>query len=101
MQTIMELPDIPFNKAEYIETASGNRVSRASVLCGSQNIILNGKNIVQSEAIIRSGELPHPSTGHHVDLKDCHGATAMAMAVAWLCSKRLLTLLSAGETLPT
>ena len=21
----MELPDIPFNKAEYIETASGNR----------------------------------------------------------------------------
>ena len=57
MQTIMELPDIPFNKAEYIETASGNRVSRASVLCGSQNIILNGKNIVQSEAIIRSGGL--------------------------------------------
>ena len=39
----MELPDIPFNKAEYIETASGNRVSRGSVLCGSQNIILNGK----------------------------------------------------------
>ena len=59
LQTIMELPDIPFNKAEYIETASGNRVSRASVLCGSQNIILNGKNIVQSEAIIRSGGLPH------------------------------------------
>ena len=22
----MELPDIPFNKAEYIETASGNRL---------------------------------------------------------------------------
>ena len=33
--------------------ASGNRVSRQSVLCGSQNIVLNGKNIVQSEAIIR------------------------------------------------
>ena len=39
----MELPDIHFNKSEYIETASGNRVSRGSVLCGSQNIILNGK----------------------------------------------------------
>jgi hypothetical protein len=43
----MELPDISFKKAEYIETASGNRVSRQSVLCGSQNIVLNGKNIVQ------------------------------------------------------
>ena len=60
----MELPDIPFNKAEYIETASGNRVSRASVLCGSQNIILNGKNIVQSEAIIR-GDLANVRVGRH------------------------------------
>ena len=60
----MELPDIPFNKAEYIETASGNRVSRQSVLCGSQNIILNGKNIVQSEAIIR-GDLANVRVGRH------------------------------------
>ena len=60
----MELPDIPFNKAEHIETASGNRVSRASVLCGSQNIILNGKNIVQSEAIIR-GDLANVRVGRH------------------------------------
>jgi len=60
----MELPDLHFNKAEYIETASGNRVSRASVLCGSQNIILNGKNIVQSEAIIR-GDLANVRVGRH------------------------------------
>jgi len=60
----MELPDIPFNKAEYIETASGNRVSRHSVLCGSQNIVLNGKNIVQSEAIIR-GDLANVRVGRH------------------------------------
>ena len=60
----MELPDLPFNKAEYIETASGNRVSRQSVLCGSQNIILNGKNIVQSEAIIR-GDLANVRVGRH------------------------------------
>ena len=60
----MELEDIPFNKAEYIETASGNRVSRQSVLCGSQNIILNGKNIVQSEAIIR-GDLANVRVGRH------------------------------------
>ena len=80
----MELPDIHFNKAEYIETvsvsffvlrisisslflffkASGNRVSRHSVLCGSQNIVLNGKNIVQSEAIIR-GDLANVRVGRH------------------------------------
>ena len=39
--------------SRFIFQASGNRVSRQSVLCGSQNIVLNGKNIVQSEAIIR------------------------------------------------
>uniref|UniRef100_A0A9J7YV90 Dynactin subunit 5 n=1 Tax=Cyprinus carpio carpio TaxID=630221 RepID=A0A9J7YV90_CYPCA len=39
----MELCEILYNKAEYIETASGNKVSRQSVLCGSQNIVLNGK----------------------------------------------------------
>ena len=60
----MELPEIPFKKSEYIETASGNRVSRQSVLCGSQNIILNGKNIVQSDAIIR-GDLANVRVGRH------------------------------------
>jgi dynactin-5 len=60
----MELPQIPFHRPEYIETASGNRVSRQSVLCGSQNIILNGKNIVQSEAIIR-GDLANVRVGRH------------------------------------
>jgi dynactin-5 len=60
----MELPDIPFTKSEYIETASGNRVSRLSVLCGSQNIVLNGKNVVQSEAIIR-GDLANVRVGRN------------------------------------
>uniref|UniRef100_A0A8C7ARF5 Dynactin subunit 5 n=1 Tax=Neovison vison TaxID=452646 RepID=A0A8C7ARF5_NEOVI len=40
----MELGELLYNKSEYIETASGNKVSRQSVLCGSQNIVLNGKN---------------------------------------------------------
>ena len=39
-------------------------MSRQSVLCGSQNIILNGKNIVQSEAIIR-GDLANVRVGRH------------------------------------
>nr|XP_004057406.1 dynactin subunit 5 isoform X3 [Gorilla gorilla gorilla] len=44
----MELGELLYNKSEYIETASGNKVSRQSVLCGSQNIVLNGKNFVIS-----------------------------------------------------
>uniref|UniRef100_A0A5F5PUS6 Dynactin subunit 5 n=1 Tax=Equus caballus TaxID=9796 RepID=A0A5F5PUS6_HORSE len=40
----MELGELLYNKSEYIETASGNKVSRQSVLCGSQNIVLNGKD---------------------------------------------------------
>ena len=34
------------------------------MLCGSQNIILNGKNIVQSDAIIR-GDLANVRVGRH------------------------------------
>lgn len=53
-----------YNKHEYIETASGNKVSRHSVLCGSQNIVLNGKTIVQSECIIR-GDLANVRIGRY------------------------------------
>uniref|UniRef100_A0A8C9A670 Dynactin subunit 5 n=1 Tax=Prolemur simus TaxID=1328070 RepID=A0A8C9A670_PROSS len=44
----MELGELLYNKSEYIETASGNKVSRQSVLCGSQNIVLNGKRCILS-----------------------------------------------------
>ncbi len=47
-----------------VSQASGNRVSRLSVLCGSQNIVLNGKNIVESEAIIR-GDLANVRVGRN------------------------------------
>lgn len=40
---------ITYNKELFIETASGNKVSRQSVLCGSQNIVLNGKAIVEKD----------------------------------------------------
>lgn len=53
-----------YNKAEYVETASGNKVSRQTVLCGSQNIVLHGKVIVQSDAIIR-GDLANVRTGRY------------------------------------
>lgn len=65
---IMELSEILYNKAEYIETASGNKVSRQSVLCGSQNIVLNGKTIVMNDCIIR-GDLANVRVGRHCVVK--------------------------------
>ncbi|TPP59132.1 Dynactin subunit 5 [Fasciola gigantica] len=57
----MELPDVYYCKEKYIETASGNKVSRQSVLCGSQNIVLNdlaniriGRHcVISRKAVIR------------------------------------------------
>jgi len=59
---IMELPVVMYEKQEYIETASGNKVSRRSVLCGAHNIVLNGKTIIQSGAIVR-GDLANIRVG--------------------------------------
>ena len=43
----------PLYKSEYIKMASENKVSRQSVLWGSQNIVLSGKTIVMNDCIIR------------------------------------------------
>lgn len=86
----MEIENQYFNKDEYVETVrilrsapetidflnhydynlfpfdqtTGNKVSRHTVLCGSQNIILHGKVIVQTGAIIR-GDLANVKTGRY------------------------------------
>lgn len=39
----MEVPDMYYNQIDYIETASGNKVCRKSVLCGPQSIMIMGK----------------------------------------------------------
>lgn len=64
----MELGELLYNKSEYIETASGNKVSRQSVLCGSQNIVLNGKTIIMNDCIIR-GDLANVRVGRHCVVK--------------------------------
>lgn len=60
----MELQDVFYNQSEYIETASGNKVCRKSVLCGSQNIMLMGRTIIQSDCIIR-GDLASVKIGRY------------------------------------
>ncbi|KAG2176473.1 hypothetical protein INT43_005713 [Umbelopsis isabellina] len=61
----MELPVTYYDRAEYIETDTGNKVSRKSVICGSQNIILGGKTIIQTGCVIR-GDLRRTGGGHTV-----------------------------------
>uniref|UniRef100_A0A915KIY1 Dynactin subunit 5 n=1 Tax=Romanomermis culicivorax TaxID=13658 RepID=A0A915KIY1_ROMCU len=61
---MMELQDVYYNKQEYIETASGNKVSRQSTLCGSQNIVLNGKTIIMVGCIVR-GDLANIRIGQY------------------------------------
>ncbi|KAL9926907.1 dynactin subunit 5 [Glossina fuscipes] len=60
----MEIANSYYSKDEYVETASGNKVSRQTILCGSQNIVLNGKVIVQSGSIIRA-DLANVRTGRY------------------------------------
>ncbi|TGZ82938.1 dynactin [Ascodesmis nigricans] len=48
------------SRGEYIETDTGNKVSRKSVIMGSQNIILGGKTIIQADCTIR-GDLRRPA----------------------------------------
>jgi dynactin-5 len=49
----MELPEVLYKKSDFIETTSGNKVCRRSIMCGSQNIVLQGKTIVMADCIVR------------------------------------------------
>ncbi|KAK7509837.1 trimeric LpxA-like protein [Phyllosticta citriasiana] len=40
-------------KGEYIETDSGNKVSRRAHISGTANITLGGKTVIQSEVVLR------------------------------------------------
>lgn len=39
----MEVAEMYYSQQDYIETSSGNKVCRKSVLCGPQNIMILGK----------------------------------------------------------
>ncbi|KAL2813920.1 trimeric LpxA-like protein [Aspergillus cavernicola] len=55
-------------KGEYIETDTGNKISRRSQIHGTQHIILGGKSIIQSDAVLR-GDLFRTTTSNPSDLK--------------------------------
>eukprot|EP00929_Paragymnodinium_shiwhaense_P079719 TRINITY_DN41554_c0_g1_i1.p1 TRINITY_DN41554_c0_g1~~TRINITY_DN41554_c0_g1_i1.p1 ORF type:complete len:241 (+),score=32.45 TRINITY_DN41554_c0_g1_i1:112-834(+) len=71
IETALDNDEVPafYNKAEYIQTQSGNKVSRQSVLCGSQNIALAGRSIVKPGVILR-GDLQLLRIGKYVTIGD-------------------------------
>lgn len=49
---------------EYIVTARGTRVHRTCSLCGSSNVVLNGKSVIEAGAMLR-GDLARVTLGRH------------------------------------
>ncbi|KAH6697273.1 dynactin Arp1 p25 subunit [Plectosphaerella plurivora] len=64
-------------KGEYIETDTGNKVSRKANLVGTQNIMLGGRTVIQPEVMIR-GDLARTSTSS----SSSGGASGNSTAVA-------------------
>ncbi|KAJ1999530.1 hypothetical protein H4R26_005023 [Coemansia thaxteri] len=56
-----------YRKSEFIETDTGNKVSRRSLISGSQNIVLGGKTIVHSNCTIR-GDLRRAGPTHQASV---------------------------------
>ncbi|KAJ5234989.1 Dynactin subunit 5 [Penicillium citrinum] len=54
-------------KGEYIETDTGNKISRRSQIHGTQHIILGGKTVIQAEAVIRGDLYRVPATAASTD----------------------------------
>ncbi|KAJ1937988.1 hypothetical protein GGF37_004982 [Kickxella alabastrina] len=63
----METPYSTYIKAEFIETDTGNKVSRRSLISGSQNIVLGGKTIVHPKCTIR-GDLRRAGPTHQASV---------------------------------
>lgn len=66
---MMELSPIYHDSQKYIETASGNKVSKFSTLAGSQNIVLNGKTIVMEGCVLR-GDLASLKVGKNSIIRE-------------------------------
>ncbi|WVN88399.1 uncharacterized protein L203_103608 [Cryptococcus depauperatus CBS 7841] len=58
-------PIITYDKAAYIETETGNKVSRKALITGATNIVVAGKSIICASSILR-GDLRRSTAGQHV-----------------------------------
>lgn len=65
----MEPPKVYYNKKEFLETHTGNKVSRRSLVRGSHNIHLNGKCIISPKVVVR-GDLAPVKIGKFTIVKE-------------------------------
>ncbi|KAI9787015.1 MAG: hypothetical protein M1816_007768 [Peltula sp. TS41687] len=70
-------------KGEYIETETGNKVSRRAHILGLQNIILGGKTVIQAECTIR-GDL-HRTLVPPTTTTTTTTTTAVAVSIGRYC----------------
>ena len=64
LESVEGVRERSYEDGSCIETSSGNKVSRQSVLCGTSNIRLHGKAIVHKGVIIR-GDLATVRLGRY------------------------------------
>ncbi|PYI33001.1 dynactin Arp1 p25 subunit [Aspergillus indologenus CBS 114.80] len=72
-------------KGEYIETDTGNKISRRSLIHGTQHIILGGKTVIQSDAVIR-GDLYRSASSSASSAAAAHKPTPSMSAPAGAAS---------------
>ncbi|EEH42066.1 dynactin subunit 5 [Paracoccidioides lutzii Pb01] len=69
-------------KGEYIETDTGNKVSRRSQVHGTQHIILGGKTVIQADVCIRGDLFRHQSDHPTSNSSSSSNPTPASPAVA-------------------
>ncbi|PYI10432.1 trimeric LpxA-like protein [Aspergillus sclerotiicarbonarius CBS 121057] len=69
-------------KGEYIETDTGNKISRRSLIHGTQHIILGGKTVIQADAVIRGDLYRSSSSASSTDPQQAAAATPNSPSVA-------------------
>ncbi|KAJ1853445.1 hypothetical protein GGH12_005075 [Coemansia sp. RSA 1822] len=63
----METGLTTYKKSEFVETETGNKVSRSARISGGNNIVLGGKTIVHHKCTIR-GDLRRSGQGHQASV---------------------------------
>ena len=82
----LEMQDVFYPAKEYIETQAGNKVSRDSVLCGPQNVVLNGKTIIQvSKRLSHNFCRPCAAVGLNSPAARAANVDAAAARFFWNC----------------
>ncbi|KAK3186851.1 hypothetical protein K4F52_004295 [Lecanicillium sp. MT-2017a] len=64
-------------KGDYIETDTGNKVARKAILVGTQNIVLGGKTVIQSEVMIRGDLVRTAASSSSSSSSSSHTAVAI------------------------